>query len=41
MKIKEITTTEELKNKNINNQDFDSLDSADNLYYNDYNYIEK
>lgn len=27
--------------KNINNQDFDSLDSADNLYYNDYNYIEK
>lgn len=27
--------------KNINNQDFDSLDSVDNLYYNDYNYIEK
>lgn len=27
--------------KNINNQDFDSLESADNLYYNDYNYIEK
>ena len=27
--------------KNINNQDYDSLDSADNLYYNDYNYIEK
>ena len=24
--------------KNINNKDFDSLDSADNLYYNDYNY---
>lgn len=27
--------------KNINNQDFDSLDNTDNLYYNDYNYIEK
>lgn len=27
--------------KNINNQDFNSLDNADNLYYNDYNYIEK
>lgn len=27
--------------KNINNQDFDSLDNIDNLYYNDYNYIEK
>ncbi len=26
--------------KNIDNQNFDSLDSADNLYYNNYNYIE-
>lgn len=24
--------------KNINNKDFDSLDSAENLYYSDYNY---
>ncbi len=27
--------------KNIDSQNFDSLDSADNLYYNNYNYIEK